>query len=203
MAVTERDHSARLSFARALAAFQSQCPAVPRSSKAKIQTRAGTTFEYAYADFEQIVETITPHLRANGLSFSFDSEAEADKLRCVCRLTHIDGHGESSSFTLPTATASAMSAQQAVGAALTFAKRQALTAVLGLALTDPDPDGVADPTTIDEGQQADLRALVEEVGADMVKVLAYARVKDVSQIRVADLPSIVTALEARRLRGKA
>jgi len=76
----EREHSARLGFSRALAAFQAECPPVPRSSKAEILTASGTKFGYAYADFEQIVETIGPHLRANGLSISFDSETDVDRL---------------------------------------------------------------------------------------------------------------------------
>jgi hypothetical protein len=167
----EREHGARIAFAHALAAFQSRCPAVPRTSTAKIVTAGGGGFEYRYADFEQIAETIGPHLRANGLSYAFDSTTDGANLSCKIRLTHIDGHTETSSFTLPTATKSAMSAQQGVGAALTFAKRQCLIAVLGLALSDPDPDSEQDKTPITDAEAADLEAMAQEVGADRVKFL--------------------------------
>jgi hypothetical protein len=196
---SERDRSARLAFSRALARFQSQVPPVPRSSKAKITTNGGGYYEYTYADFEQVVETIAPFLRDNGLSFSFDSEADGNgTLRCICKLRHVEGHSESSSFALPTATKSAMSAQQAVGAALTFAKRQALIAVLGLALCDVDPDGAADPTTITESQAADLKALIDEAGANLKKVLQFAGVESVEQIRASDHRRVVAAVEAYR-----
>jgi hypothetical protein len=194
----EREHAARLAFARALARFQSECPAVPKTSKAEIKTKTGTTYGYTYADFEQVAATISLHLQRNGLSYAFDTEAGNDTLRCICRLMHVDGHVEHSSFSLPTATASAMSAQQAVGAALTFAKRQALTAVLGLALTDPDPDGAADPTTITAEQAADLRALVNELGLPLPKVLAYANASSVEEIRAADYARVIKAVQSKR-----
>ena len=197
----EREHTARLGFARALAAFQAECPPVPRTSSAKIATKSGTTFSYAYADFEQVVETIGPHLREHGLSFAFDSEMGTDRMTVSCTLRHVEGHSERSTFTLPTATASAMSAQQAAGAALSFGKRQALTAILGLALTDPDPDGAADPSTITEEQAANLRALVDETGAKLPKVLAYAGAETVEAIRAADYARVVAAIESYRKRG--
>lgn len=195
----EREHGARIAFAHALAAFQSACPAVPKTSKAKIITGGGSGgFEYSYADFEQIVETITPHLRENGLSYAFDSTTDGANLSCKIRLTHIDGHTETSSFTLPTATKSAMSAQQAVGAALTFAKRQCLVAVLGLALSDPDPDGEQDKTPVTESQAADLEALAVEVGADRVKFLAFIGVESFAAIPARDHKRALSALEAKR-----
>lgn len=193
----ERDHSSRLAFSRALTQFQSSCPPVPRTSKADILTKSGTKFSYAYADFEQIVETITPHLRDNGLSFSFDSACEADRLTCICTLRHVEGHCEQTAFSLPTASLSAMSLQQQVGAALTFAKRQSLVAILGLALTDPDPDAASDPTVLNQEQVADLSSLISEVNANMAKFLAYAGVSRLEEIRQADLNRLVIALRQR------
>lgn len=196
--VAECERTARLAFARSLAAFQAACPPIPRTSKAEIVTNSGTKFGYKYADFEQIAETVGPHLQENGFSYAFDSEADGSLLRCTCRLTHVDGHVERSSFSLPTATKSAMSPQQAIGAALMFAKRQTLVAVLGLAMTDPDPDHEGDPTPITEAQAADLRALVDELGLDMTKVLAYAGASDVESIRAADYDRVIKAVQSRR-----
>lgn len=194
----EREHAARVAFSRALAAFQAECPPVPRSSRAEIKTRTGASYGYAYADFEQVAETIGPHLRKHGLSYAFDSETTDNALRCVCTLRHVDGHCERAAFTLPTATASAMSAQQAVGAALTFAKRQSLVAVLGLTIGDPDPDGAVDPTTITEDQAATILALVDEVKAPLAKVLAFAGAASVEQIRANDYARVIKALESKR-----
>ena len=196
--VAEREHGARISFAHALAAFQRTCPTVPRSSTAKIVTKGGASFAYSYADFEQVAETIGPHLRENGLSYAFDSTTDGANLTCTIRLSHIDGHTETSSFTLPTATASAMSSQQAVGAALTFAKRQCLVAVLGLALSDPDPDGEQDKTAITDAEAADLEALAQEVGADRVKFLGWLGVESFAAIPARNYKRAVGALQAKR-----
>lgn len=192
----ERDRSARLAFFEALAKFQAECPVIVRSSTAEILTKSGTKFSYKYADFEEVVETIGPHLRANQLSYAFDSEVDETRLRCDCRLTHVEGHTEVSRVAVPTETQSAMSKQQAIGAALTFAKRQALVAALGLAMGDPDPDGAADTSVISAGQAADLRALIDEKGAALPKVLAFAGVASVEDIRQTDYTRVVRALRS-------
>ena len=69
-----------------------------------------------------------------------------------------------------------MSEAQKHGAALTYGKRQSLTSVLGLTTADDDTDGVergGKPDPITEGQLADLEALIEDVGADWQKFLAW------------------------------
>lgn len=202
--VAEREHGARLSFFNALAAFQSECPPVPKTSAGQ-PSQAGGKPMYTYADFEQIVETISPHLRRNGLSYFFDTEMhENGTLRVTCRLSHVDGHAEAANFTLPTTSKTpAMSAQQAVGAARTFAKRCTLMDVLGLALTDPEPEGAraSDPTTISEDQAFTIHALIEETGTDAAKLLAWVKVPSVEAIRAADFLRVVRALESKRNGG--
>lgn len=197
-----RQEQAALEFAAALANFQQTCPPVPRSTTVKFTTSSGAEVSYKSADFEQIAETIAPAMRANGLSFTFDGKADVNMLTETVTLRHINGHSITSSFTLPTSNKNpGMSDQQKYAAAATFAKRQALMAVLGLSLTDPDPDNGADPTTIDEDQASSLEALITEVGADKGKFLAYMRVKALSDIRAADYPQAVRALEQKR-KGK-
>jgi ERF superfamily protein len=194
----QQRRNAELEFAKALAAFQDTCPPIPRTSTAKIATRTGAGFEYRYADFEQIIETIRPHLRENGLSFTFDSKVDGAMLVCTGVLRHVNGHSIASSFTLPTASQSAMSEQQKVGAALTFAKRQVLASLLGLALTDPDPDHETDKTPISNEQLANLNALIGEVKADVARFLAYLRVDNLAALPASRYGEAIAALEAKR-----
>ena len=95
-----------------------------------------------------------------------------------------------------------MSGAQKHGAALTYGKRQSLTSVLGLTTTDDDTDAamaeVGGSDTITEAQAADLGALIEEVGADKARLLAWANVSSLEAIRERDLPGIVKTLEKRR-----
>ena len=194
--------SAELEFAEALAAFQDECPAIPRSSKAEIIMKSGGKFGYIYADFEQIVETARPHLRKHGLSFSFDSRVD-DKgmLTATGTLRHVNGHSIASNFTLPTSSASAMSDQQRFGAALTFAKRQVLISVLGLSLTDPDPENEIDPTKIDEAQCATILALIDETQANIFKFLEHFSIEAVDGLLASDYRKAIAMLERKRGRA--
>ena len=189
---------AELEFSQALVAFQSNCPPIPRTSTAEIVTKSGTKFSYTYADLEQIVETVRPYLATFGLAFTFDSKADGKTLRCSCLLRHANGHQIVSNFELPTDSGSAMSEQQKVGAALTFAKRQSLVAVLGLTLTDPDPDGSADPTPITAEQEATLLGLIEETGSDPARFRKHFGLREVRDMRASQYAEAVRMLERKR-----
>lgn len=189
---------AELEFAGALVAFQQDCPVIPKSSTAKIVTKSGAGYEFKFADYEQIMETLRPHLAKHGFSPTFDADASGAMLKCTCTLHHRNGHSISSSFTLPTENASGATPQQKFGGALTYAKRMTLVAVLGLTLGEPDPEGDADPTPITAHQAANLEALITEVGADRAKFLAFMGVASVAEIRATEHDKAVRALEQKR-----
>lgn len=196
----ERVHRRRaeLEFSLALAAFQSACPPVQKTSTAKIATRTGSNYQFTYADFETIVATVRPHLMANGFSFTFDSSTDGRMLTCVCSLRHEAGHRESSSFTLPTESSSGASEQQKVGGALTYAKRQALIAVLGLSLTDPVPEEHAAAKKISAEQAANLKALLLEVGVTTVVFCERFKIATVEDLPAALHNEAVTLMEKKR-----
>lgn len=193
---------AELEFAGALVTFQQDCPVIPRSSTAKIVTKSGSGYEFKFADYEQIMETLRPHLARHGFSPTFDADASGTMLKCTCTLHHRNGHKVTSSFTLPTENASGATPQQKYGGALTYAKRMTLVAVLGLTLGDPDPDGDADPTPITAEQAANLEVLMAEVKADRGKFLAFMGVASVAEIRAAHHDKAVRALEQKRKAGR-
>ena len=156
---------AELEFSRAFAEFQVKCPSILRNKRASIATKSGGSYGFSYADFEQVVATVRPPLAEAGFSFTFDSESDGKSLKVTCHLRHTNGHSVASSFKLPTDNTSGMSEQQKVGSALSYAKRQALVAVLGAVLTDdqdaPPPAPIDEPIT--EEQCATIEALAAEV----------------------------------------
>lgn len=167
----------------AFRAFQEECPTIPRKSTAKIPTRKGTGgFSYDYADVETIMRTIGPVLSKHGLSVSFDAadyNPTTKILTATCRCSHIGGHSRTSSFPVTTETDAGMSAQQKFGAAATYAQRRALSAGLGLWTGDPDHDGGEPPPPreppkrLTEEQADRITELVQEVGQDWNKLLAW------------------------------
>ena len=194
-----RKQNAELAFSTAFAEFQMNCPAIERTSQANIKTGAGTDFSYTYADLEEIIETVRPHLSAHGLSFSFDSNTDKDSLTCFCTLRHSEGHSIRAQFSLPTASSSpSMSEQQKVAGAMTLAKRQVLISVLGLSLTDPDPDAKVDPTPIGADQIANIEALMDETKSSRTLFCAHFNIGRVLDLRTADYGKAVTLLEKKR-----
>lgn len=156
----------------AFAAFQAECPTIPRTKTAKIASSKGTGFSYDYADIETIMRTVRPVLVKYGLSVSFDSEQFDEKARTLtatCRCSHVGGHSQVTSFPVPTESSAGMSPQQKHGAASTYAKRRALSDRLGIWTGDPDHDGGEPPAPsplLTEEQRQHIEGLVKETGAD-------------------------------------
>lgn len=192
--------NAELQFSRSLAEFQASCPPVQRSSEAKVATRSGSSYSFTYADLEEIISTVRPHLSAHGFSFSFDSETDGKMLRCVCTLRHEMGHRETASFKVTTESASGASEQQKVGGALTYAKRMCLISVLGLSLTDPDPDAqaAANVARITDEQALNLVALLEETNVKPSQFCARFKIESVGDLPAPLYKEAVRALESRR-----
>lgn len=157
------DRAAAQDFALALAAFQQECPSVKKKKEAKFATRGGGEMEYTYADLPEIVRVVRPILAKHGLSFTWDTVATGDKMTVTCTLRHVNGHAEKSSLTLPTTTNAAMSDQQKYGAAMTFAQRRTLSAVLGITTEDDTDTATAeDITPISEDQITVIHDLISE-----------------------------------------
>lgn len=179
----------------ALAAFQAECPHIRRTSQASITTGSGGSYGYKYAELDQIASVIRPLLVKHGLAYSWDMDAANDRITCTCILRHVAGHSLTAKFATPTSTKSAMSDQQKVAAALTYARRQSLVQVLGLTMTDKDTDGAVQNTAkITEQQGFDIEDLIRDSGADRAKFLAYMGVASVGDILAADYQKARTSL---------
>lgn len=188
VALKERmdDRAAAQEYNVALARFQADCPPIKKTSTAKITTNTGSSYGYSYAELDEIARTTRPILTRYGLSYSWDSDVEGDKLVCICTVRHVAGHAQSAKFALPTTTKSGMSDQQKVAAALTYARRQSLIQALGLTTTDPDTDGPRVDEKVSPEQIVELLDLINSTGADMAKFLAYMGVtglEDITAVR--------------------
>lgn len=94
-------------------------------------------YGYNYASFDNVVETIKPELEKQGLGYTHTFEGQD----IVCTLFNTEGDTLVSRLTLPQESLKGMNASQSMGAAITYARRYTLTAILGL-VTDDDTDGV-------------------------------------------------------------
>jgi hypothetical protein len=185
-------------FANAMARFQEECPSIKRSSTAKIVTRGGATFQYTFAELDEIARTVNPILAKHGLSYTWDTVADEKMLTTICTVRHANGHAITSSFVLPVASDSAMSAQQKYAAAATFAQRKSLSAALGLTTTDDDPDGDANPEKITDDQVVVLTDLAKESGTNVARFCKWLGVEQLSDIPVTDYARAKATLERKK-----
>jgi len=139
-----RAEQAAGAFAAALAQFQADLPPIEKRQTAKIVSQRGT-FTYRYADLGDIQRAIGAKLAACGLSVTFDTEEHDNTLDVICRVHHIQGHSQSARFPVPVDRGTRMNAAQQVGAALTYGRRYALTAALGIVTADEDTDAQGAP----------------------------------------------------------
>jgi hypothetical protein len=121
--------------AAALAEAQSDFPAIPRDRTVTVKTKSGATYQFSYAPLDTILANIRPAMKKNGLAFLQSVNGEA----LTTTLLHKSGEWITSD-PLPIKVVEAGS--QAMGSAITYAKRYALTALLGI-VTEEDDDGAA------------------------------------------------------------
>jgi hypothetical protein len=115
----------------ALSKAQGEFPPIPRDRTVKVQTKTGGSYTFAYAPLETIIDKTRPALTGNGLAFTQTFRAGV----LVTALLHADGGRIESEFPVQFA-----GQWQEFGSALTYARRYALIAILGVA-TEEDDDG--------------------------------------------------------------
>ncbi|CAK0771359.1 hypothetical protein CCP3SC5AM1_720010 [Gammaproteobacteria bacterium] len=136
---------AREAYSHALAEFQASIPPIPKSKTAKVQSKIGSSYVYHYADIADIQRAIAPRMRDCGLSVTFDTSQNGDILNIVCIVHHTNGHSEQTTFPVPIDRQARMNDTQKVGSALTYGRRYALCAALGIVTAEDDDDAQQAP----------------------------------------------------------
>lgn len=190
----ETARQAAAEFAEALNRFQQQCPQIAKNKKTDYASRTGGRVQYDYADLPQIAETIAPHLKANGLGYTWDSEADKGQIRTTCHLRHLNGHRESASFTCPVESGAGMGEQQKYAAALSFGRRMSLIQVLGLTTTEAERVPI-DPTPVTEEQAADIEAKADELKVPKARLLKFLKVQSFAEIPAVRKIEALAAIE--------
>ncbi|HEX6926797.1 MAG TPA: ERF family protein [Longimicrobiaceae bacterium] len=204
VALQERitDRNARTAFVEALAAFRQDCPPIAktRENTQFSVTRNGTRRAGTYAPLEEIDRVARPVAAKHGLTWTWDTRVDDKLMHVSCRVMHVMGHSETTNVSMPFESKAGSSPQQKYGAAQTYGMRYSLIAALGITTADDDEDGNGQYSadTITDRQAADLDALIDEVGVDRVKFLRWLGVKELSDLRAADMGRAVKALESKR-----
>lgn len=137
----------------ALAKAQGAYSAIAKNRNVRIQMKAGGSYQFRYADIEAVLSATRPALSANGLALiqTIETVGPATLLRTA--LVHSGGGEMTSTIRLPSPSDSD---PKAFGAVVTYYRRYAACAVLGVA-ADDDLDENGEGGSEDDGLTAMLK----------------------------------------------
>lgn len=190
---------ARKAYAKAMSLVQEEMPVVLKTAQNK-QTGS------LYAKEETISKIIKPIYTKGGFSLSFNTgECPLEShIRVICSISHAGGHIEKIYVDYPydcTGIKGTVNKTKIHGYKSTYSyAKNTLTCMAFNVATGDDDDAVGATIveSITEEQAADLKALMEEVGADHGKFCQYMGVTALIDIPVSDHQKAITALEAKR-----
>lgn len=162
--------NAERAFIAAFAKMQSEIPVI--IAKTEIKNRG------KYEKFEDVMQVVSPILRANGFSESFSQTGDDKRITVKCHLSHIAGHSRENEFSVRMSNKSDTATQDDCKASTT-AKRNALLQALNIIIRQDifqsdEADSSIEGSPVTANQAADLRALCEETNSDKAKFLAHA-----------------------------
>lgn len=137
-------HSEQINeLAAALAKAQGEFTAAERDYTAKVETRKGGSYSFNYADLAAYLDVCRKPLTENGLAVVQSPTALGNVVTVTTMLCHASGQFiESDPFPLTVAfkEPGEVATPQEIGSAVTYARRYALSAILGMA-SEADDDG--------------------------------------------------------------
>lgn len=126
--------------ATALAKFQGEVANPLNSTTVEVKTKSGFTYSYKYAPLDEILRIVRPLLSKNGLSIVQAPYSNNGEVSITTTLFHSSGEWiEYPPLSLKTTDIT----PQAAGSVITYGRRYALSAILGIA---SDDDNDAQPT---------------------------------------------------------
>jgi hypothetical protein len=125
-------NEARKAFVQAMSAFKAHAIKIVRDKTNK-------QYDSKYVSLGKLVATVTPYLSQHGLSIRWDQD-QSNGIKVSCIVTHIAGHFETVSMTVPPDTSGAKNPIQQIKSAITYAKACTFESICGLASTDGNVD---------------------------------------------------------------
>lgn len=152
----------------ALAIVQGQLTFAKKDSK-------NPFFKSNYADLESVWDACREQLSLNGLAImQFPGDYLNGNMELTTIITHSSGEWISQTMSLPVSKPDA----QGAGSAITYMRRYALAAVVGIVQADDDGNSASEKAapvaqSATSQQIASINALIEQSGSDEAKLLAF------------------------------
>jgi hypothetical protein len=149
--------------------------------KVKDAYKAKEGHGYTYADLSMILNTVRPLCAANELSimqFPFDETEGSAGVETI--IAHSSGEWISERYSMPVIPANKrMSPPQAVGSTITYCRRYALAAALGISQHDND---AANVEYVTESDLVEVRRLIQATDTDVKKMCAHYGISQLEEL---------------------
>lgn len=175
----------------------------------KTKTADTGKYSYSYADLADLVELTRPVLSRHGLVAMTPVHAHGDGLACTVEILHTSG--EAKRFD-PLPFPEGRDAQ-ATGSAITYHRRYALLAALGMAADDDDDGATASPRPTGDAPSEKQLAFAKRLGEDLgesAKTVVPSIVEEhtgrkakLSELTKAEITPVIDALKEQVDRVKA
>lgn len=169
--------------------------------KGALKSEVNPCFRSKYADLAATWDACRDALSANGLSVVQVTGGDDPQIvRVTTRLIHASGQWIEGVTVMRPVKAD----PQGIGSTITYARRYALAAIVGVAPEDDDGNAASSgqetpsPAKITEKQAADLDALIEEVGADHKGFVDWLKIDALTNLPASEYERAVKALERKR-----
>lgn len=169
-----------------------------------VMNRTNPHFKSKYADLSSVLDAIRAPLSANGLSVVQTMRTGDMGMVLRTTLMHASGQYIATEYPLPSTQR-----PHEIGSALTYARRYSLAALICNSADEDDDGNVAQsakPTNgnepvISEEQVLSIRDMIESVGADRAKFLAYLKVDLIEAIPASRFDDAMAKLKAKAVRN--
>jgi len=163
---------------QALAQFQTLVSDIKKDGHVDVLTREGKKYSYDYATLENLLGQVRKLLAQQGLSITQHIEGECNKsVRITTLLLHNSGQWLQSSLDLMVEEMRGKGWIQSVGATISYGRRYALMAILGITQSEESPE--------DEGEGDIKKASPKRINAPVktipVPAVRPSSVDDVTQ----------------------
>jgi len=153
-------------FRDAMAAFQAECPVIIKKKRVFNSETKGGKERYRYAPLDDIVKQTHELIGKHGFSYNIQTEQhlEPPSVQSTVTISHIAGHTEKSSFTVPVDKDAYMTEPQKWLAAASFAKRIAFSNAFGILTGDEDNNtGVPEDDEKKKAEDERAKAALEKL----------------------------------------
>jgi hypothetical protein len=177
--------------ATALAIVQGQLTFAKKDSK-------NPFFKSNYADLESVWDACRDLLSANGLAImQFPGDYVDGNMTLTTVMTHSSGEWVAQNMSLPVSKPDA----QGAGSAITYMRRYALAAIVGVVQADDDGNSASEkaekPVAATAQQIASINLLIEQTGSDVDKLLAYFKKPSVMLLDRTQASNAIALLEKK------